>query len=229
MIVNALSPSPFWQSLPSVCNRVDIDFCRVHFGNQRHDPELTDWLKIQTVARVHFCNHGGCGLCSPSVADRLKHPVSFDFYWITMPIGLPVSGVVQCPFFPAQPLVGLVVRIGFHSHSLPGGFPGTLAFGQVAVILLPISWDEHRRAMETQYRFHSSSPDWRSVWDNRIRGTIWNFRISRELYVGWQVGADDFGGNYSRWNWLGIKSAVTEDGQYGETVIDDTRHKNSVL
>lgn len=178
MIISILSPSPSLQSLPSVCNRVDIDFYRVHFCNQRHDPKLTDWLKIQAVARIHFCNHGGCGLCSPSVADRLKHPVSFDFYWIMTPIGLPVSGVVQCPFFPAQPLVGLVVRIGLHSHSLPGGFPGTLAFGQVAVILLSVSWGKYPCTVETGHRFHGSSPRWGQSLKNELE-ELYGFFINR--------------------------------------------------
>jgi len=188
MIDSALSSSPSLQSPPGVCNRVNIDFCRVHLCNQRNQPKLSNRLKIHVDPRVHLCNQVVIGLFvnrSAPVADRLKHPVSFGFLWIFVSVNFPVTAVISSPFLVAEFLRGPVVRIGFHLDSLPIGFSCFLAFGPAAAILLSISWDKHRRAMETRHRLNSSSPGWMSFLNKRIRGTIWNFTRSGELKVDW--------------------------------------------
>lgn len=158
MILKVLSPSPSLQSWPSVCHRIDIDFCRVQLCNQWHQPKLTDWLKIRSVARVHLCNRNLRRAGSAPVANGLKHPVSFGFFRISVPIGFPVAGMVGGPFLLAELLCGPIVRIGLDFDPLPGRFPGSPAFGPRAVILFFVSWDKRRCAMETRRRFHSSSP-----------------------------------------------------------------------
>lgn len=142
------------------------------------------------VPRVHLCNQDVSRLFpswSAPIANGLKDPISFSFFRILISIGFPVSGIVDSPFLLTELLCDPIVRIGIHFDSLPIGFSGLLTLWTAAAILLLVSWDKHRCAMETGHRFHSSSPGWMSDWNKRIKGTIWNFDESRELNW-WVVG-----------------------------------------
>ena len=64
---------------------MDIDFCRVQLCNHGHQPELANRLKICALSRVYLCNQVPLGIFSPTVTNRLKHPVSFGFFSVLHP------------------------------------------------------------------------------------------------------------------------------------------------
>ena len=88
----------------------------------------------------------------------LKCPVSFGFIRIALPVIPPIVGVVLQPFLMTQPLLGPVIRIGFHFVALPGRPPGTLAGSCAAVVLPSIARSEKPAAVNAGALIHIAAP-----------------------------------------------------------------------